>query len=475
MSEQAPTRFKEALNNFDDNMAKHWEDNLQGEAGKTDFSADARKRLEEADEYATYMQKFSEDDRSAYDRGLDRLDAGEVEGREDPLVTEAYEMNETFDADKKAKEEAEKAAINAKFAADPKLRQMSNMAAEVAELRATKVSEDADKANRQLNRAQYLEDRLGELLAEYEASDNYDEKIADLIIEKSAEVPAKKEITDPALKNAAEVADFIRNNPEAAEKAGITAAAADVVKNIDTALSDKDEELLPLPSNDSDSSEEKLLDMPDNSDSNETLLDMPSNEPAAEESSESAEDEQPAKSWREKLKMKNVREKFAPRDTMHRVHAWFTAQRLGMQERWNELPKSERRAVKVAGVAIAAAGVGIGILAAVKGVHHGGGSDVTPGYQGSSTAAEHGHSLNATHDAYSHAAHTITPGEGFYKTFDDMGITDPAAQAKVLNNEPLMHHLQKLGIAYWDNGWKMNLGNGELSSDTLDMIKNAAQ
>ena len=74
-------------------------------------------------------------------------------------------------------------------------------------------------------------------------------------------------------------------------------------------------------------------------------------------------------------------------------------------------------------------------------------------------------------------AELITPGEGWFQTFGEMGITNPYDQTQLLNNDVLMAKLSNMGVAYPDasiGGWGMNLGSGKLPPEALKLIHDTA-
>jgi hypothetical protein len=169
MSEKAPqpSRFQEALGKFDENMATEWENRLQGEAGKTDFSDDAKKRLEESEAYYRHME------------GLDGKDRGEeVYNQQEAAFGNEWE--EAI-ADDEAFNQAREDALEEKFASDPSLRRMRNISQEIADIRDTKVTASNDKELKE--RLAKREDALQELLVDYEASDGFNQAIADMLMD----------------------------------------------------------------------------------------------------------------------------------------------------------------------------------------------------------------------------------------------------------------------------------------------------
>ena len=83
MSSNKPSEIADRLNNFAANQAdfeaQQFEDSLMGEAGKTDFSDEARTRLEEASKYEAHMKSMAgrSETHDPFEAGLDALDNGE--------------------------------------------------------------------------------------------------------------------------------------------------------------------------------------------------------------------------------------------------------------------------------------------------------------------------------------------------------------------------------------------------------------
>lgn len=77
-------------------------------------------------------------------------------------------------------------------------------------------------------------------------------------------------------------------------------------------------------------------------------------------------------------------------------------------------------------------------------------------------------------------ASTVEMKEGWYSTFNQLGITDPGEQYAMLHNESLMNQLKDMGLAYRDNrpeigGWGMNMTpDGKLPPEALKTIRDMA-
>lgn len=138
MSEQAP-RSNPRLENFEANKAAHeqaqYEQELYGEAGATDFSDEAKKRLEETDVYERHLESMVD--------------------RDDDYDEVANNLEDDSYAD----------AIDRRIATDPKLRRMEMIAKGIAKGYATEVTpENADRLPAAIKDK---EDKLQELLIEF--------------------------------------------------------------------------------------------------------------------------------------------------------------------------------------------------------------------------------------------------------------------------------------------------------------------
>lgn len=180
-----------------------FEHSLYGEAGEssfteTDQNPDAAypeleqndlKRLQEADEYERHMERMAQPDyRSANwsvekDSDLNTMPSRAYEAE----IEAAYVENEAFDEAKRAHE----SEINDKFEANAKLRRMKLMAQEIAELRNKSV--DSKRRELGVDSINDKEDKLQELLLEYEASDEFDPEIADVIVNMTENNPGPKD------------------------------------------------------------------------------------------------------------------------------------------------------------------------------------------------------------------------------------------------------------------------------------------
>lgn len=211
MSEKLPAS-NPRLANFEANKAardkNEWEQNLYGDAGVHDFSDDAKKRIEEADAYERHMAALADRDTEA--TSFDDLENQPSAGYE-AEVEAAYAENETFDEQQAQAERDQKEhdlvlsqALEDKFAADPKLRFMNGIAAEIADLRNKEVA--GETADDDVRRMGELEDRLQELLVAYAERPDYDPAIADMLMDET-DTAALDQAAENALREQSEQAE----------------------------------------------------------------------------------------------------------------------------------------------------------------------------------------------------------------------------------------------------------------------------
>ncbi|QQG50721.1 MAG: hypothetical protein HZB75_04270 [Candidatus Saccharibacteria bacterium] len=265
MSETAP-RSNSRLENFEANKAaaerEKFEAALYGEAGTTDFSEEARKRVEEADEYERHMENLAarpnhdpssaegaRERRTAFIDQLDDLNNEPSRGYNEDLE-EAYAEHDRIKAkeeEERAAKEAAAAALEAKIASDPALRQMDRIAAMIAEQRNELVT--PENSERGPERVKELEDRLNDLLERYSETEGFDPEVADELMNrtvKEAEAPAPEADPLDKLENAEDrekikkIRDFIRDNPDAPETARLIEELKEVMRKIDEALNPAD-------------------------------------------------------------------------------------------------------------------------------------------------------------------------------------------------------------------------------------------
>lgn len=497
MSERIPfSSADDRLKNWEASQAAHeaaqYEEEMYGEAGKTNFSETARQRLNEASEYEKHLQSMQE-------RG-DEYDAFEA-------TLDAAEGGEHLDA------------IDRTIVADKSLRRMQRMASEVADLYATEVTADNEKTLSR--RLKDKEDKLEELLVKFndestlstsekddiirriiDSSDRSEPTLApeagaeattdadDLVEkedaastadtaesgtdasdkpEKAAETPiepydveadieaTKQQLKDAADKKAEDAIDQIKNSEQAK-------ADRELLEHVsEEGLEDEDGELEPV-------SEEGLEDQPD-------------------EDVETETDEEQSTEQRKKgavRKFFSTISKAFDKAAVGTGYALTAAsqklikrggQKSGeTDEEFEARKRKYGRAAIIGTVAVAGA-----VLASrLAGAEAGGGSahaaevgnsDALDSLLGGPLDTDTG---GADTIEYSKDALRVDNGEGLLQTFKEMGI--PAKDRQELLNE-VGPKLVRMGEAYRDpsiGGYGLN-GDGRISRRALDVISEAAK
>jgi len=421
MSEKAPNPFQQQLDEFDRNRevhhAKEWMDEIQGEAGKTDFSDEAKKRLEEAAEYYDHMGGFAEDERSAYDRNLDRLD--------DSVESDAVRR--------------EGEALERAFENDPKLRRMDYLSREIDRMR--KMSDEDKAKERDPERLKNYEDRLQEMLEEYSRSESYNPAIADLLMD--------------------------RDDAQAWLDAGVNAILAERGHKHEKATDDKK-------SDDKDEVEKlkesgKLdTEATDGDDELEKL----------KASGKLDVDDKPADpaDTRELPKVETSRR----RRLLDRAGSFFknTKERLRTNKKKTALGAL---AVVLVGGGLATWKFGGLEYAKSLLDHFGdpNNADAANTSRGTTGGAFEGNPPTPPVETFSDAARSVESGEGWYQTMREIGVTDPQIQQDLLHNDTVMERLEDMGLAYRApelGGWGINMTeDGKMPAEALSILKEAAQ
>jgi hypothetical protein len=478
MSEQAP-RSNARLDNFEANKAAHdqeaFEKKVYGNAGTTLFNERALRRVEEGATYETHMEQFAADDRSAFDRGLDRLESGEVEGAFDREHADAIAENEAFDARNVAHEDEVAATIEA----SPELRRMVAMARDIAELKNRQVSDD--NADMLVDRLKDKEDKLNELLIAYSETEGASDEIIDSIIDSTESIETKSTSEAEPATEASESVEAAESS-DGADRSKVDASRADEevvpvsdeastvdvperedvdMSWLDDAEASEDEEVVPV------SDEASTVDVPEREDVDMSWLD----------DAEASEDEEPAQ----------AEEESAPKERFSWLrHPFLRAgmlygngmNRLSERSRSKESKRGSATMTAVALGAIATVGAitayKLGAFDSLFGHAHGGNVDPSHlpqggGHTGATpeVPAAPPHTPEAM--TFSPAAHNVHGGEGWYETFHDMGI--PKDEWSSL--------LQKSGPELHAHGWAYQMGNGSwgishpgnLPQDMLELIQ----
>jgi len=432
MSEKPNSR----RDNFDDNKAafeassaqEAYENELYGNAGTTDFSDEARKRVVEASEYDAYMEKFASDDRSSFDRGLDDLE-------DDSYAQKIIES-------------------------DPRLRRMVMMANRIAELRNESNSEGVSQSIND------KEDKLNELLLNYSETENADSNVIDFIVNSTVKTPesaepeedgkTKVEIDDPASVDDGEEASETQESDQSAEpeeddgtdvELGDPASVDDGEEASETQESDQSAE----PEED-DGTDVELGD-PATVDDGE--VDNTSKKPSLLQRAKN--------SWAlVQMRMTNLnlpREKSSGED---------------VKEITKE--KSKQRKIALGAIAIvgaaAAAAVAYRMGALDSFLDRNNDISTSSGSTGGPKPPENNPFDNGQSEGidFSPDASRVDPGEGFYQTFKEMNI--PESEWNNL--------LQKAGPKLAENNWAYKMANGswgisrpgQMPRDMLELIQN---
>jgi hypothetical protein len=443
MAETAP-RTNPRLENFEANKAAQerdkFESELYAEAGSTDFSDEARNRVEEADAYERHMEEMAKRERTPLndDNSADAIrarisatynfDAEHPESRAyNQEWDDAIAENEARDAKKVAEDEA----LVAKFAekGSGNLRLMDRISKEIHELRNKAVDPETDDED--ARRLDELENRLQELLERYSESEDYDPAIADMMIdrddtaavrraaeqalaEREGRELAEKEknlIKDPTearlLAEVERLSRAIKSNPEEAKKAELYDKVEELLGEIEAAIAaakkseeelktpkdaksddeeikspkDSDEEEIKTPK-DAKSDDEEIKTPKDAKSDDEEEIKTPKDAKSDEEEIKTPKD---AKSDDEEKDGKKEEERISGwRHPFAYVGALFTVRGGSLMERFRSTDKK-----KVIAVAGAVAVVGSIIAWRLGAFGHGGGGggghqaqDFTPGQKG---------------------------------------------------------------------------------------------
>lgn len=459
MSETAP-RSNPRLDNFEANKAKSekeaWESELYGEAGTTDFSDEAHARVEEADTYERHMEALANDDRSAFDRNYNHAEPleGPVPGTMEHAEEEAYAENKAREDEEEARLAAEEAAREAKFATDPKLRRMDMIARDIAKRKNTLVTpENQDSAP---ERIAELEDKLNELLADYEASDDYDSVIADQIIDRTtapAPMESKKTETEEETKpeDAEESAPANPDDSKTEDKPSEKVPGKELV--LYTGPRDNDPET-------NESNEDDTLNLPPLV--ADPLAETPEEAPAADEERSRKERLIGKGSWL--------------RNPLQRMRIAFDSFRN------DEEKKGTRKGAAIALGAVAVVGGAVWAAVAMsRGWSTGGTGSQTAdhltggtGGQGALAGSGLPGGEGAQHLAFSPEAHMVTHGEGWLNELNELGI--PKDQHSHVLQELLQSKDPEI------KGWVYQMKNGtpgishtgQIPDSVLEKIQNLA-
>jgi hypothetical protein len=185
MSEQSP-RSNPRLDNFESNKKASeraaFEEALYAEAGSTDFSDDAKRRVEEADAYERHMEALANNTSDTVNWNTDWNASKDLDLESQPSPGYEKEWNDAVEQHRNSKAEAEakEADIVSKMAADVRVRQMAGIAASIAEINATQVT--ADNEARLTQALADKQDRLQDLLVKFSDTSELSAEDKDVII-----------------------------------------------------------------------------------------------------------------------------------------------------------------------------------------------------------------------------------------------------------------------------------------------------
>jgi hypothetical protein len=440
MSEQAPLSFlEEARDNLDDAQkrfqeAERYDHQMEEMAGRPTY------RTNSVEDFRTFHSHVADAPSPAYEAEMDA----------------AMAENEAFDADKKS--------LDSKIASDPKLRQMDMIAHNIATLRKTlmdtPVASDNENANRQVQRLEDLEDRLGELLVSYEKSNTYNENIAKMLIDKTIDEVETPEVpiayNDSMVQTAEDIVRFAQKKPEVIKTPKFQSALQQVITDIDKAVQVPPAE---TPVKTENKEDESVASSPTETTAT-TSADIAS-ESGADSGHGKAEVIRDSDSWMTKVRRE--------------VRRVFGSDRQDQPSDFGERKKSRSLGMAIAAVALTATALVGGVSSSESdALHSGRGS----GLEGVGTgASQSGHadaisSPSGDKEDTHNTVNRISPGEGWFQLFTDMGIPESD------------HHalLEKIRISKDPaiQSWRYEMSDGdmgiarpgEIPQSVLESIKN---
>lgn len=517
MSERQP-QSNPRLENFDSNKALHeqaaFENELYGNSGETAFSDQDKQRVIEGDAYERHLRAMSErpnvsDSAEHYD-SLDYVENTHLSD----IQSEAIATNEEMKAKTEARAVNEQAEIDARMENlvqnSPHVRQMIMIAKDINTISQSTFNSDNEAA---LSAAlKDKEDRLQELLLKFGDSDEFDkadiQEMSDRIIDmtstdESSEVVSSDEDEEP--EQGAEIsksAEVVQTEPEpeadASDEGHDTSEEqvdeiSEPSSEVEQARMDINEEFNKVVVDVAELGEkrqaeyEQEVGSSDRARADRELLALEAKkktpgkevakiEPTSTELVRVEPEEEPkiSQSWAQKL--------------MHKLsptRAYVGAKKAALKkiDQYKDMDESEKKKAKVKAGLAGAALVGTGIVVtAVLLNKNGGGSTggsgnfindflnemkdmkVPEGPTGAGVAT-----LAATWADFDSSARDVTGGEGWYSTFQQMGISE-ARRPELLNT--VGPELQKIGDAYRDSGtneWRISK-SGPLSNEALQVI-----
>lgn len=513
-------RINHRLDNFDSNKAaaeqKDFEDSLYGEAGSTDFSDEARKRVGEADAYERQLENMAAREGMSEDEVYDSVTEQAGNDYMDNLHEEALSENEAFDEAK----QAEAQELNDRMQADPRVRRMQMLANDIASLGASEFN--ADNEARKTQALKDKQDKLESLLIDFNENslDTFEEAERDKIV---SDIINATESAPQSVEASAEVTEQPSLLPNLTKEQIDTRRAA--VKSVKAEMGIEDEAEYDGEAQ-QERMEERLEGEPLVADGLEDIvveaeplsadgldpLEVPVEEGESIEDYErrtgvdtepfddaagldDIEGEEP-----EVRKSRRLRDRFSPtalaarlttakffrgKKKEERAADTKSAQGSSVVDRLaaakkdrerdadRERSRKDKLALGLGVVGVAAVGVGV-ILAAKYGL------DFQPGNNGGSNGGNGGggggggggNRLNW--NDFDPSARNVTNGEGWNQTFKEMGIPKGEWNDVLKSAGP---KLAKLNEAYFDNNageWRISRP-GQLSSDALRVIASSSR
>ena len=183
MSELAP-RSNPRLANFEANKAKKEQDAFEAElyagAGETDFSDEARARVEEADAYERHLESMAD---GTHNGDLNWSSRWNDEKRDlNGVASAGYEAEVDAAHAEHAEREAEIEDRERTIEGTKELRYANQLAERIAALYNKPVGETVEADEEDIR---HLEDRLNAVLMKYSETDGADPELIDLIIDRS--------------------------------------------------------------------------------------------------------------------------------------------------------------------------------------------------------------------------------------------------------------------------------------------------
>ncbi|MEO5950453.1 MAG: hypothetical protein ABIQ04_03305 [Candidatus Saccharimonadales bacterium] len=512
MSEQSPkstNKAQELLNSFDEEQVifdeKQYWAAMNADAGTEDFSSEARQRLNDVTEYDAHLAKMA-----ARDENFTPHDAAEGTRTNDfdPLLDEAHADNEAFDANLEAAREAKEAfalKVEQIIVGNKFLRYARQLARDVAAQKAYQ-PEEGDNFDVLADNIEAKQDHIESIVAKFLDSDeakdlSTEEK--DAIIDDIYDATEGKSIEyESTVKITPEEDPLDNETDDSDEETTSTTPESDP---LDSETDDEEDSLDSETDDEEDSLDTEIDDdeLDNETDDEEDPLDNETDDSDEETTSTTPEEEETESTPEVK---RTIRKRLA-------VLFYRVKESTGnfIRSRTNGEHSKTNRNIAIGAVALATAGFAAWYF---MGRHTGGvGSGVkdnTNTYTGGAGAGN-GHSevinpthpsgagsgevvpttpgttgpkvteviktptkVAVTHEVFSPAAHTVTPGEGWFQTMKELNV--PAGDRAALL-EKVGPKLEKMGAAYRDasvGGWGINMpANGQFSDAVLKVIAEA--